>query len=355
MTLTSGSGGVNYNTFTTGGMGSGMGYPEGEEEDNEEEEKPWYLDHDNDGYHSEIRISKDKPLGGNWISTTNGEDCDDTNSLVWNLNTCGECKKESECDGPCKNKDLRHKKVSNEVKELIDQRIQVVETLIPGGEIHNTNVKSFELQTIENGYGDLNLDRYDLNINQLPDGYTPQQLFEEIRINFADFINGGNIIGFGVELMPYSENDGTTWNSNNPIGAAMDFDNNMDTSTVICSDYSYEDMSWTFTTVRSADHLGHFVSGHRQFGLEQNADGSYSFYLRGVDRLGQWMDFVFNDFNPFGEDFLFNNAADTTWKNLMETLENYINELPGAEVTPFDISRDDYGKRYPFDPDDCQN
>jgi hypothetical protein len=247
---------------------------------------------------------------------------------------------------PCFNKDLRHKKVSDDVKNLIDQRKKTV--FMNGSYV---DVKLFEIQKIEDGWGDINLDKYALNITNLPNGYTPQMLFGEIRRNFDDFVTGGNLLGTSVGLEPYSTSDGTKWDSSNPIGAAMDFDNFMDTSTVICTEYNYNEMYWTFTTVNSLDHQGHFVSGHRQFGIEANSDGSYSFYLRGADRLGQFVDFATNGFNS-GADYLFNEAADATWKNFMSNLEKFIKSKTGAEVKPFDKNKD-YAHRFPYNEDDC--
>ncbi|CAA9198753.1 hypothetical protein [Flavobacterium collinsii] len=254
---------------------------------------------------------------------------------------------QTESQGPCMNRDLRHKKVSSNVAEMINQRSQWM-----SANGNAVEVKSFEIQNIEDGYGDINLDRYDLGINKIPNGYTPQMLFEEIRTNFSNFVTGGDLPGMGVDVVPYSPEDGLKWNSSNPIGAAMDFDNSLDTSTVICTEYNYNEMYWNFTTVRSADHLGHFVSGTRQFGMQTNSDGSYSFYLRGADRLGQAIDFGANNGIPGVDDFLFNQAADATWKNLMTTLENYIKAKTGAIVVPFDKD-EDYAKRYEYNQSDC--
>ena len=311
----------------------------------------WVRDADNDNYYA---AGSERKEYASWTAATGfkkksdavGVDCDDTKPDVHKLNSCGECKKESECDGPCKNKDLRHFEVPSNLQQEVDGKTQT-NPYPPHGQVN-----SFWQQKLEDGYGDINLDRYELDINKLPDGYTPQQLFEEIRTNFSDFVTGGDYIGTGVDLEPYSQEDGLTWASNNPVGAAMDFDNAMDTSTVICTDYSLDNMNWTFTTYGSFDHAGHFVAGHRQFGIEDNGNGSYSFYLRGADRLGQWMDFVANGFNT-GADVLFNNAADATWKNLMESLEKFIKEKPGADVSHFDKNKDDYAKRYDYNKNDC--
>ncbi|MFS4457310.1 hypothetical protein [Maribacter sp. 2304DJ31-5] len=335
------------------------GSPTGEDGDGEWEvppntdpdEKDWYLDNDGDGYHSAHIRTVELPSaysGGNWGRLTHGPDCDDTNPEVHKLNTCGECKKENECDDPCKNKDLTNKKVSDNVKNQIDQRMQGVS--VPGGSVA-ANVKSFEIQTIEDGTSDINLDRYSLEINSLPDGYTPQQLFEEIRTNFYDLVTGGDYFWEKAEFMSYAAQDTNSWGSSNPVGSAMDFDTLMDTATVICTEYSQSEMYWIFTTVHSVDHLGHPVSGHRRFGIEDNGDGSYSFVVRGADRLTTWVDSAANVTLGLGGDFAFD-LADRTWKNLMETIEKYINDKPGGNAESFDKNKE-YGKRYEYNEGDC--
>ena len=296
-------------------------------------------------------------LQGRWNTTSDkGVDCDDTDKDK--TTDCTVCEKGKIPDGnggckfdPCLNKDLRHKKLPQNILDLINDRKQGVS--VPGGSIA-ANVQSFHLQTIEDGYGDINTDLYVLDIPKLPNGVTIQQLFEDIRRNFTELITGGNLPFTNVNLMPYSEFDRTVWNSNNPIGAAMDFDTLLDTSTVITTEYSLDDTFWTFTTVRSVDHLGHFVSGHRQFRLIDNENGTYSFEIRGADRLGQQIDKIANNMIQIIEsDLLFKYAADDTWKNLMETLENFIKQKLGSEVKPFDRDKE-YGRRQPYNENDCK-
>jgi len=285
--------------------------------------------------------------GGGSPSFENGGPC-----YITECTSAGRILDETICQcvvDPCTiNKDLSNKIISGDAKNLIDQRKQ---TIFMNGSY--VDVNEFEIQEIKDGWGDINLDKYSLNITQFPNGYTPQMLFEEIRTHFSDFLTGGNIIGTSVELEPYSVADGIKWNSGSPIGAAMDFDNLMDTSTVVCTEYNYNEMYWTFTTVRSLDHQGHFVSGHRQFGIEVESNGSYSFYLRGADRLGQWIDYAANNLTPGIDDFLFNEAADATWKNLMTNLEKFITNKNGASVRPFDRNKEDYAKRYDYNEADC--
>ena len=256
---------------------------------------------------------------------------------------------EEEEEEDCKNKDLRNKTISDAVKNQIDQRTQGVS--VPHGSVA-ANTKSFEIQTIKNGIGDINLDRYSLDINRLPDGYTPQQLFEEIRTNFYGLVTGGDFFWEKAEFMSYAAQDTNSWSSTNPVGSAMDFDTLMDTATVMCTEYSYSDMYWVFTTVHSVDHLGHPVSGHRWFGIEENSTGGYSFVVRGADRLSTWVDSAANVVLGLGGDFAFD-LADRTWKNLMETIEKFINDKPGGDAKSFDKNKE-YAKRYEYNEEDCQ-
>jgi hypothetical protein len=87
-------------------------------------------------------------------------------------------------------------------------------------------------------------------------------------------------------------------------------------------------------------------------GIEANSDGSFSFYLRGADRLGRFIDYAANNYNPLGDDFLFNKAADATWKNFMSNLEKFIKSKTGAAVKTFDKYKD-YAHRFPYNENDC--
>ncbi|AUS05914.1 hypothetical protein C1A40_10795 [Tamlana carrageenivorans] len=263
----------------------------------------WYLDQDGDGYYGQTMKSKTSP-GTKWIDFIMfGEDCDDND--VTKTTNCSDCvvvpdfqcrpgeflDENCECqiilDDPCANKDLLKKQISSEVMSLINSRTQP-NTMVQSSQM----VPSFILEPLDDGWGDVNQDRHSLNIKSMPDGYTPFALFDEIRKNFSNIVTGGDLLGTTVTFEPYSTADGVTWNSSNPLGAAMDFSTFMDTSTVICVEYNAEEMYWIFATVTSYDHQGHFVAGLRQFGIEPNASGGHSFYLRGADRLGGVLDYL---------------------------------------------------------------
>lgn len=259
-----------------------------------------------------------------------------------------DCECRIDLEDPCANKDLRNYVVATEVANMLESR-QQPNTMVQSSEL----VDSFILETIDDGWGDINQDRFSIKIDVLPYGYTPFQLFNEIRMNLSNLVVGGNLAYVtDVTLEPYSDQDGITWVSDNPVGAAMDFDTILDTSTVYCVEYNEDEMYWVFATVTSYDHQGHFVAGVRQFGLEPNGSGGYSFYVRAADRLGGVLDYTFNALSG-NDEILFTQAADATWKNLMENTTSLI-QNQGGIVEEFDETKT-YGSRHPYDEDDCQD
>lgn len=304
--------------------------------------KVWYLDKDGDGFYSATQESETSP-GKDWYENLTEKDCDDSDAKKKSKGDC------FNINDPCANKDLRNKKVTNSVKSIIDQRTQVV-TVPRGGA---SNEKSFKIQEIEDGRGDINVDKYELVITELPEGMTAQQLFEDIRKNFFTIVTGGDNPWEKAKFMPYTMQDRNNWLSTNPLGSAMDFETPFDTATVIVTEYSLENMFWTFTTVTSLDHLGHPVNGHRQFRLRLNEDGSHTFVVRGADRLATPLDAVANKVLGLGGDFAFD-LADGTWKNLMKTIENFIKSKPGAKIETFN-KNDEYGKRFNYNEKDCKD
>ncbi len=70
----------------------------------------------------------------------------------------------------------------------------------------------------------------------------------------------------------------------------------------------------------------HPVSGTRQFGYEINEDGSYNFFVRGVDRfssnLQENVAFILSGGNPFF-------AADILWETFQSNFNDFIIENGG--------------------------
>ncbi|WP_452231551.1 hypothetical protein [Lacinutrix sp. MEBiC02595] len=94
---------------------------------------------------------------------------------------------------------------------------------------------------------------------------------------------------------------------------------------VICSEFHND--YWFFMTMNAPYAGNHPVSGTRQFGYEQNNDGSYNFFVRGVDRFNSYIlsdvAQAMTDTDPFL-------AADLMWYSLQKNMDNFVNSYGGA-------------------------
>ena len=107
---------------------------------------------------------------------------------------------------------------------------------------------------------------------------------------------------------------------------------------VICS--NQESRSWTFTTIESPEDWNHPVSGNRQFGLEQNPDGSYIFYTRGVDRVAERFDHFVGNTSFFPSAF---EGGDEFWEDFQDNIQSFINDNAGqAQKEGTQINRPDW-------------
>jgi len=119
-------------------------------------------------------------------------------------------------------------------------------------------------------------------------------------------------------------------NSNNPLNAIIgihigSYMGVSDNGSVIVSKYS--NTGWTFTTIHDPLYGDHPVSGNRDFGYVENADGSYTFYTRGVDRLTNWTGSVLQEFN--GHPF---KSADRLWRSFQLNIVNYVRQHGGTAL-----------------------
>lgn len=73
----------------------------------------------------------------------------------------------------------------------------------------------------------------------------------------------------------------------------------------------------------------HPVSGTRQFGYEINNDGSYSFFVRGVDRFKSFIQSDVAQALSNTDPFL---AADVMWYAFQANMNNYVNSNGGAST-----------------------
>jgi hypothetical protein len=192
---------------------------------------------------------------------------------------------------------------------------------------------NFNIQHIQNASGTaVNLDYFPITINQLPkingQPVTAAQFLEHIRLNINLFIDTKyskfspyNAVNTGVS-------EASLWASLNPVGAIIHIDipgNSQigDDGSVICSDYSKN--MWKFTTVTAPYDWSHPVSGTREFGYETNADGTYTFYTRGVDRITKSLNELIAESKSFDE-------ADNLWKSFQDKVQIYVTQNGGTAI-----------------------
>jgi len=115
--------------------------------------------------------------------------------------------------------------------------------------------------------------------------------------------------------------DAARWNSSNPIGSILNLDLEGDNGSVIVSSYSSQ--QWTVSTINTPIDGTHPVSGNRQWGFEY-ANGVYTFYVTGVDRLTtgrhELAQYIFGI--PF-------NKADALWEGYQQNLATFVNSHSG--------------------------
>jgi len=100
-----------------------------------------------------------------------------------------------------------------------------------------------------------------------------------------------------------------------------------------------------FTPVWTSSDYRHPLAGHREFGLTDNQNGTFTFYTRGVDRLWSTADRVYNFgiFTPSkyfsgGNDSFFKDA-DKLWNAVMDNAVKYINDNGGSASKTSSFSR----------------
>ena len=191
---------------------------------------------------------------------------------------------------------------------------------------------SFDVQYIVDASSPIiNMDYHSIGISEFPinpstnQRYTPAEFFDYVRKNFDAFTDG-----FG----PYNSTEESIWNSDYYLGAIMRFDISpfpgiTQDGTVICSDQSHN--QWIFTTIESPKDWDHPVSGHREFGLKQEDNGTYTFYTRGVDRVAESTDYFMgnllsaltNGYIPTAFD-----GGEALWESVMDNLMSFVNDDP---------------------------
>ncbi len=192
---------------------------------------------------------------------------------------------------------------------------------------------NFEIQSLEDANGIVvNMDYFPVTISTLPNNpitgqqYTADEFLDYFRRNINDFVDGS-----GSSFEPYCEipsmcqTETDLWNSNNPLGAVVYINIPADDGVIICTEYT--NSYWYFMTMNAPYAGNHPVSGTRQFGYEQNVDGSYNFFVRGVDRFNSLIHSGFADYVIQTDPFI---LADNLWYTFQENMKDFVNNNGGA-------------------------
>lgn len=168
----------------------------------------------------------------------------------------------------------------------------------------------------------MNTDLYAVKISKLPDGFSfGEELFAHFRKNFNDLMSRN--------LEAEDKASARFWNSDNPVGSIMVFEDWRDNAAVLTTQASSR--HWVFTPVGTAINWEHPLAGHRQFGLGSDSAGTLFFYTTGVDMMWDLEDHLFNMTQKGGRFF---NIANDLWNEVMDNAVDFINKNGGkAEKT----------------------
>ncbi|WP_124541778.1 papain-like cysteine protease family protein [Piscinibacter terrae] len=183
--------------------------------------------------------------------------------------------------------------------------------------------RDMSVQRIADAAGALNLDRYEVRITSVPSGHTDVSLLEYVRTHLNDFLDTDN-----SEFIPYTVgDDDVKWTSASPVGTVFKIDIiGPDNAAVVAS--MVEEHRWRFTTIHTTWSGDHPVSGHREFGVRTNADGTVVVYTRGADRATDGL----------GESIAFF-GADHLWRSFQRKLTDWVTANGGSANAPEPFSQ----------------
>jgi hypothetical protein len=218
-------------------------------------------------------------------------------------------------------------------------------------------------QRINEGYGDVNLDFYAMEITDLPDdpatgnAFTAKGFTEYVRKNFPKILIEYPGMA-GPSLVGYEATDKTTWASDDPLGAVMKFRIDArpyaesypggfwggmplpEYGLVMCAEHVTDDANgdwhWNFVTVTGSGIIGyHPVSGTRQFGVRR-VDGSHVFYIRAADRVTTAAEYAASP--------LVFSGGERYWHGFFANLEKFVGDNNGkAAMGPVYSHRHNWG------------
>jgi hypothetical protein len=207
---------------------------------------------------------------------------------------------------------------------------------------NNYSIGDVALQSIQNASGEIvNLDYFPVKITTLPNNpltgqrFTAPAFLNYIRTHMNDFVDT-SITGFSPSMIT-GFNETQIWNSSNPLGGVIHLNIALPggDGSVICS--LYNPNNWIFSTIElpynpfSQQYDGqHPVSGNREFGFIQNADASYTFYTRGVDRITDALEALVAE-NLVNEPF---KNPDALWNSFKAGIYNFTQANSGSAIPP---------------------
>jgi hypothetical protein len=190
----------------------------------------------------------------------------------------------------------------------------------------------------------INLDYFPVTITQMPikdtntgEPWQAQDFFQYIRKNINDFVNTNNT------EFTFTSSENAIWQSSNPFLAVSSLDIKFpgtggyvpaDDGSVICAEA--QGWGWVFTALKAPQFPNtqdgyHPVSGNREFAFDDNPNGSFTFYTKGVDR------YFYPPVNGQGHAilaYLFErvafDGADGLWSSFQDYIEQYVNNHGGT-------------------------
>lgn len=217
------------------------------------------------------------------------------------------------------------------------------------------NLPGFELQTIHQGNAAAtNVDRYEVVISQLPQGYTKDAMFEEIRLNFANVASGTvdlfesqcesplpQTFDIGWDFVPYNPAEVNLWNSSNPLNTIFKIDAWADGFNGLLSDpgaiivSQVETCCFVGSTIKTPETGTQPFSGNRQWGYYTNWTGDMVVYTKAIDRallpgitlFGQLVNEALGNNDCAMETYY--DIANETWKNFQNKVAAFTNNLGG--------------------------
>lgn len=274
---------------------------------------------------------------------------------------------------------LNNKVPPSTLKELEARNYPYEVASIKKGNLTPLLKKPFYIQTLDSGWGDINIDYYAVRITKKPllDGQraSAEKFFQYMRGKINKVINETN-----GHFNWYTDADADRWKSSKPLNTIASiplggfeipwklisddkalYDKYFrprayfrpDHGAVIASVYT--PLYWRFTTIATPNDLEHAICGTREFGVQPEGEG-YVFYVRGVDRPASLIDLVANKVAPralmggsFKIDDLANaiwDGADTLWRSMQQGVVDAVCKLQGEAIIVYDSHP---ANRYPWE------